>query len=331
MATTLQFKNSSRESTLATDTIINPVTGLPFATPTADTTASESQYIASGGFSKWGIRFSGTDRFRVFAGHGTSNEPSGRASFESGPLALSAYIDHDAPSAWPAATAPNAFQTIPITIEEVSARLTPLPFISIMGAASRTTSTGALDAPPTSLAMRGEVGLRVGQLWFSGGVMTQDTGRVAALSVYDPSYVPVALGRTTGEFGSIRGVIWEGIHADITGIDWGSPGPYRPNYQARAELSLQSEWLHKFPRRTFSIHASGVFEYRSPTPFPVANGSEVFSPVSYSLSTLLELRILQATIFWDFRNVLGYPYTLVPGYLMPRQVNIYGVRWSFWN
>ncbi len=331
MATTLQFKNSSRESTLATDTIINPVTGLPFATPTADTTASESQYIASGGFSKWGIRFSGTDRFRVFAGHGTSNEPSGRASFESGPLALSAYIDHDAPSAWPAATAPNAFQTIPITIEEVSARLTPLPFISIMGAASRTTSTGALDAPPTSLAMRGEVGLRVGPLWFSGGVMTQDTGRVAALSVYDPSYVPVALGRTTGEFGSIRGVIWEGIHADITGIDWGSPGPYRPNYQARAELSLQSEWLHKFPRRTFSIHASGVFEYRSPTPFPVANGSEVFSPVSYSLSTLLELRILQATIFWDFRNVLGYPYTLVPGYLMPRQVNIYGVRWSFWN
>jgi len=331
MATTLQFKNSSLESSVAADTVINPATGLPFPQATADTSASESQYIAAGGFSKWGIRFSGTDRFRVFAGHGTSNEPSGRASFESGPLALSAYIDHDAPSAWPTATAPNAFQTIPISIEEVSARLTPLPFISIMGAASRTTSTGAPDAPPTSLAMRGEVGLRVGQLWFSGGVMTQDTGRVAALSVYDPSYVPAAIGRTTGEFGSIRGVIWEGIHADITGIDWGSAGPYRPNYQARAELSLQSEWLHKFPRRTFSIHASGAFEYRSPTPFPVAGGSEVFSPVVYDLSTLLELRILQATIFWDFRNVLGYPYTLVPGYLMPRQVNIYGVRWSFWN
>ena len=187
MASTLQFKNSSLESSVATDTIINPATGLPFAQPNADTSTSESQYIASGGFSKWGIRFSGTDRVRVFAGHGTraSNEPSGRASFESGPLALSAYVDHDAPSAWPTSTASNAFQTIPITMEEVSARLTPLPFISIMGAASRTTSTGAPDAPPTSLAMRGEVGVRVGQLWFSGGVMTQDTARVAALAVYE--------------------------------------------------------------------------------------------------------------------------------------------------
>jgi len=92
----------------------------------------------------------------------TSNEPSGRASFESGPLALSAYIDHDAPSAWPTLVAVNAAQTIPVSTEEVSARLTPLPFISIMGTASRTTSTGAPDAPPTSLAMRGEVGCASG-------------------------------------------------------------------------------------------------------------------------------------------------------------------------
>ena len=332
IASTLQFKNSSLQSTAAAlDTVINPITGLPNPSPTSDTSTSESQYVAAGGFSKWGIRFSGTDRVRVFASHGISNEPSGRASFESGPLALSAFVEHAAPSAWPTLDTLNRLQTIPVTTEEVAARLTPLPFLSLMGTASRSTSTGAPDAPPTSLALRGEVGLRIGQLWFSGGVMTQDTARVAALSVYDATYAPAAVGRTTGTFGSIRGVIWEGIHADITGIDWGSPGPYRPNYQARAELSLQSEWLHKFPRRTFSIHASGALEYRSPTPFPVAGGGDVFSAVTYDLSTLLEIRILQATIFWDFRNVLGYPYNLVPGYVMPRQVNLYGVRWSFWN
>jgi len=331
IASTIQFKNSSLESSTAADTTINPVTGLPFVSPTSDTSTSESQYVAAGGLSVWGIRLSGTERVRVFADHGVTNEPSARASFESGPLALSAFIEDDARSAWPTLDPVNRYQTIPVTTEEVSARLTPLPFISIMGTAARSTSTGAPDAPPTSLAMRGEVGIRIGQLWFSGGVMTQDTAQVAALSVYDATYAPAAVGRTTGTFGAIRGVVWEGIHVDITGIDWGSAGPYRPLYQGRAELSLQSEWLHKFPRRTFSIHASGVFEYRSATPFPIAGGGEALSSVAYDLSTLLEIRILQATIFWDFRNVLGYPYNLVPGYVMPRQVNVYGVRWSFWN
>ncbi len=44
--------------------------------------------------------------------------------------------------AWPTTNPTNAGQTIPVSTEEVSARLTPLPFLSIMGTASRTTSTG---------------------------------------------------------------------------------------------------------------------------------------------------------------------------------------------
>lgn len=328
MASTEDFRNSSLESTTGA---IDTLTGLPIATGNADTVTSEAQYIAAGGFSRWGIRFSGTERLRVVAGHGTSSEPSARASFESGPLAVSAFLDEHAPSAWPTLDSANRVHTIPVSTQEVSARLTPAPFLSLLGVASRSTSTGAPDAPPTSLALRGEAGLRLGRLWFSGGVMTQDTGRVAALSVYDSTYAPAAVGRTTGTFGSIRGVLWRSFNADITGIDWGSEGPYRPHYEGRAEVALKTEWLNRFPRHTFGILASGAFDYRTPTLFPTQAGGFQESSSAYVFSTLLEIRILHATLTWQFRNTFGYPYNLVPGFVMPRQTNIYGIRWSFWN
>ena len=49
------------------------------------------------------------------------------------------------------------------------------------------------------------------------------------------------------------------------------------------------------------------------------------------ISTLLEIRISTATIFWNYRNPVGAIYSTYPGYVMPRLVNMYGVRWQFWN
>jgi hypothetical protein len=260
-----------------------------------------------------------------------TNTPSGRASFESGPLAVSLFAEQNAPAAWPTLDSLNRRRTIPVSTQSLAARLTPLPFFSLAGSVSRTSSTGGPDAPPTALAMRGEAGIRLGRLWFSGGILTSDTARLAALTVYDSTYTPAAVGRTTGMFGSVRGVLWNALNADVTAINWGSAGPYRPHYQARAELFLKSEWLSRFPRHTFSILASGAFEYRSPTLFPTATGTFQSSTDVGVISTLLEIRILHATLTWQFRNVAGYLYNLVPGYLMPRTTNLYGVRWSFWN
>ena len=49
-------------------------------------------------------------------------------------------------------------------------------------------------------------------------------------------------------------------------------------------------------------------------------------------STLLEIRILHATLTWQFRNTFGYILHIsCPDYIMPRQTNLYGIRWSFWN
>ena len=42
-------------------------------------------------------------------------------------------------------------------------------------------------------------------------------------------------------------------------------------------------------------------------------------------------RIVSAVLSYQFRNIRGDPYQLVPGYLMPRLNQFYGVRWEFWN
>jgi hypothetical protein len=46
---------------------------------------------------------------------------------------------------------------------------------------------------------------------------------------------------------------------------------------------------------------------------------------------LLELRLQNAVISWQFRNLLGVRYEPIPGFNAPRPINVYGVRWEFWN
>jgi hypothetical protein len=200
-----------------------------------------------------------------------------------------------------------------------------------LASANRTTSTGVPGAPPTAIAMRGEVGIRVGQIWFAAGVMTRDTAQLQAFSRYDTTYAPAGVSRATGTYGTIRGTLWNFLSADVQGISWGSAGPYRPQYEGRGQLSIQTEWLSRFPRHTFSFLAAGVFEYQSAFPYPTQlNGPQMSTPAEV-FTSLIEIRILQGTLSWQFRNLLGYPYYLVPGFIMPRQTSVYGIRWTFWN
>ena len=72
--------------------------------------------------------------------------------------------------------------------------LTPLSFLAIGGSLGKTTAVEEGDRPP-AMAYRGEVGLRVGRLWATGGVMSIDTTDVPAPIVYDTLYQP-RLGRS---------------------------------------------------------------------------------------------------------------------------------------
>jgi hypothetical protein len=46
---------------------------------------------------------------------------------------------------------------------------------------------------------------------------------------------------------------------------------------------------------------------------------------------LLELRIQRATLFYQYRNLTGGAYEQIRGITMPPAVQLYGVRWEFWN
>jgi hypothetical protein len=135
----------------------------------------------------------------------------------------------------------------------------------------------------------------------------------------------------TAYTGAVRGRIWKAINADISALKWtDSIGSYRPQYQTRSELFVRTNLLDKFPTGDFGLMASIIHEYRSGDHLPFPNTENFRSTVGYrTLSTLLEIRILSATISWQFRNTLGERYAQVPGYIMPRQTNFYGVRWSF--
>jgi hypothetical protein len=123
---------------------------------------------------------------------------------------------------------------------------------------------------------------------------------------------------------------------------WSSKAIMRPAAEARAELYVRTKWLTKFPRGQFGLNATAIYEYRSAAQFRTdgsisGNGGAATATGttqaagSTSASTLIEVRIQNAVVSWQYRNIVGTNRALVPGYLVPRQTNIYGVRWDFFN
>ena len=124
--------------------------------------------------------------------------------------------------------------------------------------------------------------------------------------------------------------LWRILQTDVSAIRWNdSLGFYRPRYQTRSELFIKTNVLSRFPTGDFGIQASAVHEYRSGVRYPISNGAVLEVPGYRTISTKLEIRILSATISWQFRNILGERYMQVPTFIMPRQTNFYGVRWEF--
>src|SRR6185437_9948981 len=156
--------------------------------------------------------------------------------------------------------------------------------------------------------------------WFLGGILRRDSVRLSPPGVYDTNYVPVHEPPATGVTAAIRGQVWRLIHADVWAVRWNdTTGFYRPRYQTRSELYVRTNMLQRFPSGHLGIMASIIHEYRSNVQFPIedpaAPGSIIpATAIGYrTISTLLEIRILSATVSWQFRNVLGERYAQVPG------------------
>ena len=75
---------------------------------------------------------------------------------------------------------------------------------------------------------------------------------------------------------------------------------------------------------------SARHEYRSASLIP--SGTELLrAQGERTVSSLIEVRIYDAVISWQVRNVVGTRNYQTANYLMPRTTNFYGVRWNFWN
>ena len=318
----LQFREAGNQVDTTQDTPDHPLDII-------DTITSRAQYLAAAGLTYGPFRASATARYRVFAGqHDIS--PSGRLAFDHERLAVSLFAERSSLDER--------------TRLEASARILPLPFLALAGAVSQTSE--GLPQPfaedtagnvitvraPATMAARGEASVRIGRLWLGGGVLARDTALLQPPVVFDRDYAPQVDSRAIGTFASVQGRIYKAIYADATGVRWNQTDTwYRPQYQSRARLFISTEWRSRFPSGNFGLLAAGTHEYRSTARFPLTDGNFLATPQSRVVSTLLEIRIVNAVLSWQFRNILGERYQTVPGFEMPRPTSLYGVRWEFWN
>jgi hypothetical protein len=284
-------------------------------TDTVDTTASRSQYVVAAGITKWGLRLSTTNRVRSI-GRKTYVSPGARAEYESKVLTVSAFGERGVDST---------------TRTDVQARFAPLSWFNVGASLSRAAPRNAALGP-AALSTRLEAGVRLRDRWFSGGLVTRGASLVAPPVELDSALGAVNAPAARGVIAGVHGPIWRGLALDLDAIKWSNAGPYRPQTEMRTRLWFQSSFLGRFPRGTFHLFVSATHEYRTTTFVPLGTDPTGQSTPGYSsLGTLLEIRIGTAVISWETRNILAQIYETYPGYVIPRLVNLYGVRWEFWN
>jgi hypothetical protein len=216
------------------------------------------------------------------------------------------------------------------SVGEVAARFSPVSFLSVAAVASMRRQPDGSETENV-MSARGEIGLRLGQVWLTGGAITIDSVHVVPPIVFDSTFVASDEGRSRALFGGARGRVWRAIHADVFAFRWERQGSYRPQVQVRSAISLRTRWLRKFPSGQFGALISVRHDYRDGISFQRSTGPSV-ALSSHQLSSLLEIRLVDAVLFWRQRYTIGQRVTeLVPGYPLPRQTTLYGVRWDFWN
>ena len=125
-------------------------------------------------------------------------------------------------------------------------------------------------------SMRAEAGIRLGDLWISGGVIRRGADDAAATRGAGPAIPSPARAcepkarRRRGTI-SVRGRLFKALYADAWGIAWNdTTGFYRPRYQSRSELYIQTNLLNRFPSGNFGLLTSLAHEYRSTRPLSTA-------------------------------------------------------------
>ncbi len=307
-----------------------------------DSSRWTTQLVSTVGYNMGALRFSAVQRGRVFRGRRTYS-PAVRVSFDTPRLSLVGYAER---------SRPDSSERV-----EVAARVSPMSWLVLNGAVGavamrsnpfgvdtfRISTDTALQRRrfPTiaqrGLAFRGDVNLRLGTTWLTGGVMRlADTSSLLSPRLLgDTAFRTFAL-PNTGVFARVETPVWKAIRFNGSATRWLSGQLYRPQTHTRAELFVQTRWLRRFPAGDFGFNTRIVHEYRSRLDFVDSVGviGEITTRAALAnqaLSFLLELRLKTAVLGWGYRFSGNPGYQHIPGVPMPRPLQYYGVRWDFWN
>ena len=293
-----------------------PVSGDGEPQPSPDTSASRAQYVAAAGIARGALRLSATNRLRVFD-RAMRNTVSARAAFEWPAVGLAFHAERGG--------------GLRPAMEEASLRISPTSFLRVSGAVTARHDARVDGGTEPRLDLRAEGAIRLGQVWMGAGFMRRDSTRVQALRVYDTAYVSASEGPAIAGFGTLRGALWRDLGLDVTVVRWDARGAYRPQLQGDAALYVRTSWLGRFPSGNFGFLGAARYEYRSEVLFPGLARTDV-STWLQAATALLEIRVVDAVLFYRQQITLRRrQHEVVPGFVLPRQSVLYGVRWEFWN
>ena len=282
-----------------------------------DTQVSNRHYVATAGYARGGFHLSATGRMRDPELGDQQTTVTGRASFDNRYVTLAVRAD--------------ARESDTISVEEVSGALRPTTWLTLSGSvARRHGGEPELD----QLSARAEAGLRLRGLWVIGGVLTSDTTQTLAPPLLFDAGLPAVedADAPEGFYGALRGRVWRDVFVDAQLTQWSEEGTYRPRQSGYGHLYVDTKWLSRFPSGSFGFKGSAGYVFRDRVVFPTSGGGTAFASTIRELRFQLEIRILEGAIFWQqyYRIDPARP-EIVPGFGVPRQTNIYGVRWQFWN
>jgi len=283
-------------------------------TPDPDTTTSSSQYVGALGFTRGGYRLSATARYRVLRGE-TRLTPSAR--LERVHPRFSSYV------AWEGEGADSSARL------DAGIAAEPFSWVRLSTAASVHSASHPLE--PLTNAARAEAEFRVQRHVLAIGAMSVTNSRVAGMVVFDTAFIALNVAPATGQTIRVAGPLRGPFSYEWTAIRWNDDELYRAPTESHAELRVSTSLLQQLPRGTFHISAAFTHDWRGTVQFPDGAGGVKTALGAGAYGTMLDIRIGSAHLFWYNRNLTGKVYETVPGYLMPRLVQLYGLRWEFWN
>jgi len=285
-----------------------------------DTLTSRTQQIAAVGYRATHWQLSLTDRMRVDGGD-RRHAPVARVSATFGRLDAGAWVERNARDSTGRA--------------DLFIRARPTGWLRVTGGLSQRAPDDSTFRPAGS-TLRAEGAVRLRRMWLGGGVLRDDASAYRNLELLEMPAANLISERAVGLLGSVTGPIYKDLRLDVQVLRWNTTQYSRPRMQVHGELALISDWMSKFPKGQFGINTRILYDRRAGVPFfygTAKDGAVDFrvTEVAQVLTGLLEIRIQQATLFYQYRNLTGGSYEQIRGITMPPAVQMYGVRWVFFN